>query len=114
MSIEKTVRLHKHHYKIHILAESDERYVRLQQYGVICHTSRDKLLPTNRTINSEVYYHPLDKLNELKLLLKQERQKLINSNGEIIMSGNSQQKLLHLQRDILLHLPFCSDMAPSD
>ncbi|GFX94433.1 uncharacterized protein TNCV_4294751 [Trichonephila clavipes] len=43
-SIEKSVRLHKHHYKMHILAESDERYAWLQQDGAICHTSRDRML----------------------------------------------------------------------
>ncbi|GFX95897.1 uncharacterized protein TNCV_2084771 [Trichonephila clavipes] len=42
-SIEKIVRLHKHHYKMHILAESDERYARLQQDGAICHTLRDSM-----------------------------------------------------------------------
>ncbi|GFX94432.1 uncharacterized protein TNCV_4294752 [Trichonephila clavipes] len=45
-SIEKSVRLHKHHYKMHILAESDERYAWLQQDGAICHTSRDILSKT--------------------------------------------------------------------
>ncbi|GFW96044.1 uncharacterized protein TNCV_957581 [Trichonephila clavipes] len=42
-SIEKTVRLHKHHYEIHILDESDERYASLQEDGAICHTSRDSM-----------------------------------------------------------------------
>ncbi|GFV81483.1 uncharacterized protein TNCV_52071 [Trichonephila clavipes] len=41
--IEKTVRLHKHHYGIHILFESDERYAWLQQDGSTCHTSRDSM-----------------------------------------------------------------------
>ncbi|GFV59602.1 uncharacterized protein TNCV_228431 [Trichonephila clavipes] len=42
-SNEKTVHLHKHHYRIHILAESDERYAWLQKDGAMCHTSRDSM-----------------------------------------------------------------------
>ncbi|GFT73389.1 uncharacterized protein TNCV_1081481 [Trichonephila clavipes] len=42
-SIEKIVCLHKHHYGIHILAESDERHAWLQQGGATCHTSRDSM-----------------------------------------------------------------------
>ncbi|GFW20432.1 uncharacterized protein TNCV_4546991 [Trichonephila clavipes] len=33
----------KHHYKIHILAGSDEMYAQFQQDGIICHTSRDSM-----------------------------------------------------------------------
>ncbi|GFV98476.1 uncharacterized protein TNCV_624351 [Trichonephila clavipes] len=43
MSIEKTIRLHKHYYGIHILAESDKRYAWLQEDGAIRHTSRDSM-----------------------------------------------------------------------
>ncbi|GFX26420.1 uncharacterized protein TNCV_950181 [Trichonephila clavipes] len=38
-TIEKTFRLHKHHYKIHIFAESDKKYAWLQKDGEYCHTS---------------------------------------------------------------------------
>ncbi|GFV70400.1 uncharacterized protein TNCV_4798191 [Trichonephila clavipes] len=41
--LNKTLLLHKHHYRIHILAESDERYAWLQQDGAMCHTSPDIL-----------------------------------------------------------------------
>ncbi|GFX23921.1 uncharacterized protein TNCV_2730261 [Trichonephila clavipes] len=42
-SIEKTFHLHKHRYKMHILAENDERYAWLQQDAAICHTSRESM-----------------------------------------------------------------------
>ncbi|PRD24508.1 UNVERIFIED_CONTAM: hypothetical protein NCL1_43553 [Trichonephila clavipes] len=42
-SIEKTVCLHKHHYKIHIRAERDERYAGLQQDSAMCHIPRDSM-----------------------------------------------------------------------
>ncbi|GFS75024.1 uncharacterized protein TNCV_1396781 [Trichonephila clavipes] len=42
-STEKIVRLDKHHHGIHILAESDERYARLQQDGATYHTSQDSM-----------------------------------------------------------------------
>ncbi|GFV60546.1 uncharacterized protein TNCV_3471811 [Trichonephila clavipes] len=42
-SIGKTVRLHKHYYGVHILAESGEECARLQQDGAMCHTSRDSM-----------------------------------------------------------------------
>ncbi|GFX22351.1 uncharacterized protein TNCV_1815521 [Trichonephila clavipes] len=40
-SVEKTVRLHKHVYGIHVVVESNERYAWLQQDGATCNTSWD-------------------------------------------------------------------------
>ena len=78
-----------------------------------------ELLPDNTTINSEVYCHQLDKLNDS---LKQKRPELINRKGVVFHQDNARprtslltrQKLLQLGWDILPHSPYSPDLAPSD
>ncbi|GFW05876.1 mariner Mos1 transposase [Trichonephila clavipes] len=76
-------------------------------------------LPDNTTINSEVYCHQLDKLNDA---LKQKRTQLINRKGVVFHQDNARshtslvtrQKLLQLEWDTMQHLPYSPDLAPSD
>lgn len=78
-----------------------------------------ELLPNNATINSEVYCHQLDKLNDA---LKQKRPELINRKGVVFHQDNAKphtslmarQKLLQLGWDVLPHPPYSPDLAPSD
>ncbi|GFX47013.1 mariner Mos1 transposase [Trichonephila clavipes] len=78
-----------------------------------------KLLPDNTTINSEVYCHLLDKLNDA---LQQERSELINGKGVVFHQDNARphtslvtrQKLLQLEWDTMPHPPYFPDLAPSD
>nr|XP_012135719.1 PREDICTED: histone-lysine N-methyltransferase SETMAR-like [Megachile rotundata] len=78
-----------------------------------------KLLPDNRTITSEVYYHQLDKLN---YSLKLKRPELMNRNGVVLPQDNTRphtslvtcQKLLQHGWDILPHPPYSSVLAPFD
>ncbi|XP_018350293.1 PREDICTED: histone-lysine N-methyltransferase SETMAR-like [Trachymyrmex septentrionalis] len=74
-----------------------------------------KLLPDNTTINSEVYCHQLDKLNDS---FKQKRPELINRKGIVFHQDNARphtslvtrQKLLQLGWDILPHPPYSPDL----
>ncbi|GFT51043.1 histone-lysine N-methyltransferase SETMAR [Trichonephila clavipes] len=76
-------------------------------------------LPDNTTINSEVYCHQLDKLNDA---LQQKRSELINRKGVVLHQDNakphtslvSRQKLLQLEWDTMPHPPYSPDLAPSD
>ncbi|GFY11891.1 histone-lysine N-methyltransferase SETMAR [Trichonephila clavipes] len=78
-----------------------------------------KLLPDNTTINSEVYCHQLNKLNET---LQQKRSELINRKGVVFHQDNARphtslvtrQKLLQLEWDTMPHPPYSPDLAPSD
>ncbi|GFX32131.1 histone-lysine N-methyltransferase SETMAR [Trichonephila clavipes] len=78
-----------------------------------------KLLPDNTTINSEVYCHQLDKLNDA---LQQKRSELINRKGVVFHQDNARphtslvtrQKLLQLEWDTMPHPPYSPDLAPSD
>ncbi|XP_046835610.1 histone-lysine N-methyltransferase SETMAR-like [Vespa crabro] len=87
-----------------------------------------KILPDNTTINSEVYCHQLDKLNDA---LQQKRSELINREGVVFHQDNSRphtslvsrQKLLQLEWDTLQHPPYSPasydygtlySLAPSD
>ncbi|XP_017795708.1 PREDICTED: histone-lysine N-methyltransferase SETMAR-like [Habropoda laboriosa] len=78
-----------------------------------------ELLPDNTTINSEVYCHQLDKLNDS---LKEKRPELINRKGVVFHQDNARphtslvtrQKLLQLEWDVLQHPPYSPDLAPSD
>jgi [histone H3]-lysine36 N-dimethyltransferase SETMAR len=78
-----------------------------------------ELLSDNTTINSEVYCHQLDKLNDS---LKQKRPELINRKDVVFHQDNARphtslvtrQKLLQLGWDILPHPPYSPDLAPSD
>ncbi|GFV19713.1 mariner Mos1 transposase [Trichonephila clavipes] len=78
-----------------------------------------ELLPDNTTINSEVYCHELDKLNDA---LQQKRSELINMKGVVFNQDNARphtnlvirQKPLQLEWDTMPHPPYSPDMAPSD
>ncbi|GFV50749.1 histone-lysine N-methyltransferase SETMAR [Trichonephila clavipes] len=78
-----------------------------------------KLLPDNTTINSEVYCHQLDKLNDA---LQQKRSELINRKGVVFHIDNARphtslvtrQKFLQLEWDTMPHPPYSPDLAPSD
>ena len=78
-----------------------------------------ELLPDNTTINSEVYCHQLDNLNDS---LKKKRPELINRKGVVFHQDNARphtslltrQKLLQLGWDIMPHPPYFPDLAPSD
>ncbi|GFY02127.1 histone-lysine N-methyltransferase SETMAR [Trichonephila clavipes] len=77
------------------------------------------LLSDNTTINSEVYCHQLDKLNDA---LQQKRSELINGKGVAFHQDNARphtslvtrQKLLQLEWDTMPHPPYSPDLAPSD
>ena len=78
-----------------------------------------ELLPDKTTINSDVYCHQLDKLNES---LKHKRPELINRKGVVFHQDNARphtslvtrQKLLQLRWNIMPHPPYSQDLAPSD
>ncbi|GFX12224.1 histone-lysine N-methyltransferase SETMAR [Trichonephila clavipes] len=82
-------------------------------------SSKLDLLPDNTTINSEVYCHHLDKLNDA---LQQKRSELINRKGVVFHQDNARphtslvtrQKLLQLEWVTMLHPPYSPDLAPSD
>ncbi|GFV77574.1 histone-lysine N-methyltransferase SETMAR [Trichonephila clavipes] len=77
-----------------------------------------ELLPDNTTINSEVYCHQLDKLNDA---FQQKRSELINKKGVVFHQDNARphtslvtrQKLLQLEWDTMPHPPYSPDQAPS-
>ncbi|GFU01416.1 mariner Mos1 transposase [Trichonephila clavipes] len=81
--------------------------------------SKLDLLPDNTTINSEVYCHQLEKLNDA---LQQKRSELINRKGVVFHQDNARphtslvtrQKLLQLEWDTMPHPPYSPDLAPSD
>ncbi|GFV27106.1 histone-lysine N-methyltransferase SETMAR [Trichonephila clavipes] len=78
-----------------------------------------KILPDNTTINSELYCHQLDKLNDA---LRQKRSELINRKGVVFHQDNARphtslvtrQKTLQLEWDTMPHLPHSPDLEPSD
>ena len=77
-------------------------------------------LPPSRTINSDVYCEQLDKSK--KEIEKKIRRELVNRRGVVFHPDNArphtslktQQKLRELDWDILPHLPYSLDLAPSD
>ncbi|GFV04697.1 histone-lysine N-methyltransferase SETMAR [Trichonephila clavipes] len=82
--------------------------------------ARKKLTDAYReAINSEVYCHQLDKLNDA---LQQKRSELINRKGVVFHQDNARphtslvtrQKLLQLEWDTMPHPPYSPDLAPSD
>ncbi|GFW56745.1 histone-lysine N-methyltransferase SETMAR [Trichonephila clavipes] len=78
-----------------------------------------RLLPDNKMINSEVYCHQLDKLNDA---LQQKKSELINRKDVVFHQDNvrphtslvTRQKLLQLEWDTMPHPPYSPDLAPSD
>ncbi|GFX91780.1 histone-lysine N-methyltransferase SETMAR [Trichonephila clavipes] len=70
-------------------------------------------------VNSEVYCHQLDKLNDA---LQQKRSELINRKGVVFHQDNARphtslvthQKLLQLEWDAMSHSTYSPDLAPSD
>ncbi|GFS80936.1 histone-lysine N-methyltransferase SETMAR [Trichonephila clavipes] len=82
-------------------------------------SSKIDLLPDNTTINSEVYCHELDKLNDA---LQQKRSELIYRKGVVFHQDNAsphtslvtRQKLLQLVWDTIPHPPYSPDLAPLD
>ncbi|GFV49148.1 histone-lysine N-methyltransferase SETMAR [Trichonephila clavipes] len=82
-------------------------------------SSKLDFLPDNTTINSEVYCHQLDKLNDA---FQQKRSELINRKGVVFHQDNARphtslvtcQKLLQLEWDTMPHPPYSPDLAPSD
>ncbi|GFX67218.1 histone-lysine N-methyltransferase SETMAR [Trichonephila clavipes] len=82
-------------------------------------SSKLNLLPDNTTINSEVYCHQLDKLNDA---LQQKMSELINRKCVVFHQDNARphtslvthQKLLQLEWDTMPLPPYSPDLAPSD
>ncbi|GFW06318.1 histone-lysine N-methyltransferase SETMAR [Trichonephila clavipes] len=78
-----------------------------------------ELLPSNRTINSNVYIEQLTKLNNA---VEEKRPELTNRKGVVFHHDNARphtslvtrQKLLELGWDVLSHPPYSPDLAPSD
>ena len=78
-----------------------------------------ELLLSNQTINSDVYYRQLNKLNAV---VKEKRSELVNRKGVIIHHDNAtphtslatRQKLLRLGWEVMLHPPYSPHLAPSD
>ena len=78
-----------------------------------------ELLPESQTINSDKYYSQLD---QLKAALDEKRPELINREHIIFHQYNARphiylttrQKQLQLVWEVLIHLPYSPDIAPSD
>ncbi|WP_025903236.1 IS630 family transposase [Tatumella sp. UCD-D_suzukii] len=78
-----------------------------------------ELLPSNQTVNSNVYVDQLIKLNEA---IKEKRPELANRKGVVFQHDNARphtsfvtrKKLMELGWDVLPHPPYSPDLAPSD
>lgn len=78
-----------------------------------------ELLPRNQTINTEVYCQQLDKLNAA---INEKRPELVNRRSVVFHQDNARphtslvtrQKLMELGWELMLHLPYSPDLAPSD
>ena len=78
-----------------------------------------ELLPDNKTVNSNKYCSQLD---QLKVALDEKHPELVNRKCIIFhqdkarphVSLMTRQKLLQLGWEVLIHLPYSSDIAPSD
>ena len=78
-----------------------------------------ELLPRNQTINSSVYYRQLMKLGKE---IKEKRPELAIRKGVIFHQDNdrphtslvTRKKLLELGWEVMPHLPYSPDLAPSD
>lgn len=75
-----------------------------------------ELLARNQTINSDIYYYQLDKLNDS---IKQKRSELTNRKSVVLHHDNAKphaslvtrQKLLQLGWDVLPHSSYSPDIA---
>ena len=78
-----------------------------------------ELLPSNQTINSNVYCR---QLNKLDAAVKEKRPELVNRKGVIFHHDKAtphtslvtRQKLLRIGWKVMLHPPYSPDLAPSD
>ena len=78
-----------------------------------------ELLPSNTTVNSDVYCHQLEKL---KTAVQEKRPSLANLKSVIFQHDNAtplaslktRKKLLELNWDVLPHPPYSPDLVPSD
>ena len=78
-----------------------------------------EILPENQTINSNKYCSQFD---QLKAALEKNHPELVNRKGIIFHEDNTRphaslmtrQNLLQLSWEILIHLPYSPDIAPSD
>ena len=78
-----------------------------------------ELLPENETINSNKYCSQLD---QLKAALDEKHPELVNrkriifhqDNARLHVSLITRQILLQLDWEVLIHLPYSPDIAPSD
>ena len=78
-----------------------------------------KLLPRNQTINSNVYYHQLIKLDKE---IKEKRSELATRRRSTFHQDNvrphtssvTRKTLLELDWEVMPHLPYSPDLAPSD
>ena len=78
-----------------------------------------ELLSRNQTINSDVYFRYLNKLNTA---VKEKRPELVNRKGVIFHHDNAtphtslvtRQKLLRLGWEEMLHPPYSPNLALSD
>ena len=78
-----------------------------------------ELLPENQTINSNKYCSQLD---QVKAALDEKRTDLVNRKCVILHQDNTRphvslmtrQKLLQLDCEVLIHLPYSPDIAPLD
>ena len=78
-----------------------------------------ELLPENQTINSNNYCSQLD---QPKATLDEKHPELVNRKRVIFHQDNTRphvslttrQKLLQLGWEVLIHLPYSPDIAPSD
>ena len=83
------------------------------------HQTKIMLLPRNQTINLDVYCRQLNKLNAA---VQEKRPEMVNRKGVIFHHDNAtshtslatRQKLLRLIWEVMLHLPYSPDLAPSD
>jgi [histone H3]-lysine36 N-dimethyltransferase SETMAR len=77
------------------------------------------LLPSNQTINSEVYCR---QMNNLEQTLREKRPELVESNGIILQHDNARSHIAEMTKkklrefgwEVLPHPPYSPDLAPSD
>ena len=90
-------------------------YIQWNQKGVLYY----ELLPANQTVNSNKYYSQLD---QLKVALNKKHPNLVKRKCIIFHQDNARpqvslmtrQKLLQFDWEVLVHLLYSPDTAPSD